>query len=218
MARIAVSWSGGKDCCYSLYKALQEGHRPVCLITTIPAESHRTFGHGYKLHVLEAQSKSLGIPLEIIYVNENYRERFIETLLKLRLKWGIEGVVFGDLYLWEHRNWCEDVCSEAGVHSYFPFWIEPHQASGALQDFLRSGFKSLIVRVRKGSLGAEWVGKYLDASFATHVNGRICPMGEAGEYHTLVTDGPLFKKPLSIIKSRIAEDESTYILEIEEVV
>jgi diphthamide synthase (EF-2-diphthine--ammonia ligase) len=36
----------------------------------------------------------------------------------------------------------------------------------------------------------------------------ICPCGEKGEYHTLVVDGPIFKKPIKIIEAEAVIKES----------
>jgi diphthamide synthase (EF-2-diphthine--ammonia ligase) len=41
---------------------------------------------------------------------------------------------------------------------------------------------------------------------------KITPCGEAGEYHTLVIDGPLFKKELEIISAeKILRDEHWFL-------
>jgi diphthamide synthase (EF-2-diphthine--ammonia ligase) len=41
---------------------------------------------------------------------------------------------------------------------------------------------------------------------------KITPCGEAGEYHTLVTNGPLFKKELEIVSTeKISRDEHWFL-------
>ncbi|MFC1971150.1 ATP-binding protein, partial [Chloroflexota bacterium] len=62
-------------------------------------------------------------------------------------------------------------------------------------------------------------GQKLDMDFVNHLKelGKtqpVTPCGEAGEYHTLVIDGPIFKKRLEITETRKALREGTRFLEI----
>jgi len=53
-------------------------------------------------------------------------------------------------------------------------------------------------------LGREWLGRRIDESFISDLrdlNPSINPCGENGEFHTLVTDGPIFKKKINIFGS-----------------
>ncbi len=50
-------------------------------------------------------------------------------------------------------------------------------------------------------MGEEWLGRKFDAAFLKELSAHddeISPCGEAGEFHTLVVDGPLFKKRLEL--------------------
>jgi diphthamide synthase (EF-2-diphthine--ammonia ligase) len=42
----------------------------------------------------------------------------------------------------------------------------------------------------------------------------VTPCGEAGEYHTLVVDGSIFKKRLDIIRSEVVSRGEHHFLEI----
>ena len=35
---------------------------------------------------------------------------------------GIKGMVFGDIYLDEHKEWVERVCAELGIEAIEPLW------------------------------------------------------------------------------------------------
>ena len=57
-----------------------------------------------------------------------------------------------------------------------------------------SGFKTMITRISKG-LEDTWLGQVLDcdnlAEFLTRCEkGGVNPMGEGGEYETMVIEGP----------------------------
>ncbi|MFC5531132.1 hypothetical protein [Cohnella yongneupensis] len=43
----------------------------------------------------------------------------------------------------------------------------------------------------------------------------VCPMGEGGEYHTFVYDGPLFKQPVAVAAGEVRQLETTKRLELE---
>jgi uncharacterized protein (TIGR00290 family) len=197
--RVVVSWSGGKDCCFALYKAMKAGFEPVSLFTSMPGGNHRTYGHGLSNDILIKQAENIGIPIDIAVVGTSeYRPFFLDTILRYKAAQNISGMVFGDLYLMEHRTWLENVCHQAGITAYFPLWMKPEEAYSALLEFIDLGFESIIVKIRKGMLGEEWLGRKIDKNFAIENKGKICPMGENGEFHSLVMDGPIFRNTLSV--------------------
>lgn len=197
--RVLVSWSGGKDCCFALYKAKELGLEPISLFTSMPGAEHRTYGHGLKKEILIRQAEALGIPIDIAIVETpDYRPFFLNALLRHKAENNISGMVFGDLYLMEHRTWLEDVCKEAGITPYFPLWMKPEDAYSALLEFIGLGFECIVVKIRREILGEEWLGRKIDIEFAEAAKGFICPMGENGEFHSFVINGPLFKQPLQV--------------------
>lgn len=209
--KVIVSWSGGKDCNFALYKAVKEGFTPVALLTTMPSGEHYTYGHGFSHELLKKQAEALQIPIEIAIVSTpDYRSFYVDLLKKYKTQHDIEGVIFGDLYLQVHRDWIEDVCKEADVNPHFPLWIKPDQAYDLLLEFIDLGFKCMIVKTNKRFLDKEWTGTFIDKKFAEFAKGKICPMGESGEFHTLVIDGPLFSHPLSVNVETIIEEEKEY--------
>ena len=50
----------------------------------------------------------------------------------------------------------------------------------------------------------EWLGRVLDKKFYDDILklGNVDPCGEGGEYHTVVTDGPTFKKKIEILETQ----------------
>jgi diphthine-ammonia ligase len=53
-------------------------------------------------------------------------------------------------------------------------------------------------------MGKEWLGRTLDKQFLKDIadlNKNITPCGESGEFHTLVIDGPIFKKHMEILET-----------------
>ncbi|MFC0272841.1 diphthine--ammonia ligase [Metabacillus herbersteinensis] len=216
--RIALSWSGGKDGCMALHSLTKQGHEIVCLITTVPSEIGRTFGHGEKTEAIKCQSDALGIPVHFIECTfEGYTQSFIDSLIKLKEKYALTSVAFGDLYLDGHRNWGEEVTKAAELEAIYPLWMEKQHAPLALQAFVDSGYKAVIIRIKEEVLEESWLGQEIDQQFVENIKDKnVCPMGEAGEYHTFVYNGPLFMKEIGFKFGDKLQLETTKRLELED--
>jgi diphthamide synthase (EF-2-diphthine--ammonia ligase) len=71
-----------------------------------------------------------------------------------------------------------------------------------MREFIGLGFKAIIVSCKADIMGKEFLGRYITSELIDELTGmNICPCGENGEYHTLVVDGPIFKRPINILKS-----------------
>lgn len=64
----------------------------------------------------------------------------------------ITGIAYGDLYLDEHRKWGEKVAIEVGVEAMYPLWTKKEDAIQLLENFVHSGYKAVVVRVREDVL------------------------------------------------------------------
>ena len=65
--KAVFNWSGGKDSAHALLRAMESGEfEIVALLTTVNRETHRSTMHGIPPELLEAQSRSIGIPLEVV--------------------------------------------------------------------------------------------------------------------------------------------------------
>lgn len=214
-----VSWSGGKDCSLAMYKAQQEYGKPVLLLTSVPANVDKTMAHGYRETILSKQAEAMELPIDFMYFEAGaYRDAYVDKLKQVKREHGITHVVYGDLYLEEHRIWIEEVCREVELSPLFPAWIKPEDSMDLYQEYLALGFRSVIVNVNKKFLGREWLGRYLNEELATEAAGKFCPMAECGEYHSLVVDGPVFSKALAITKYNVLEEEKCFKMDIQEIV
>ncbi|MEA2085924.1 MAG: hypothetical protein U9O84_02645, partial [Chloroflexota bacterium] len=107
--KVVVSWSGGKDSCFACHKALAQGYEVSYLINFISREFRRVSFHGTRARLISRQAQAIGIPLVQYTVPPDmslYEQRFKKAVSALKRN-GVEGMVFGDIYLQEHRDWIE---------------------------------------------------------------------------------------------------------------
>jgi diphthine-ammonia ligase len=208
--KVFSSWSGGKECALATYKAISQGQEVLYLLNFISEDGERSRSHGIKASVLALQAEAIGIPLIQIKTSwENYEENFKKVVRKLKDK-GIEGGVFGDIDLEEHREWVERVCREVGIKALLPLWgIE---AEELIEELLKLNFKAIVVATR---LEETFLGKILDKALVRQFSKLGShPCGENGEYHTFVTDGPIFRKALKVTRGERKKRDNVWLWEI----
>jgi diphthine-ammonia ligase len=189
------SWSGGKDSCLSLYYAIKEGGRPQRLLTMLAEDGVRSRAHGLPVDFLEKQSALLNIPLTTYATSwEDYEENFILALKEFK-KSDINLGVFGDIDLEEHREWVVKVCGKADMLAYHPLWKKPRRQ--VLEEFIANKFNAVIIAVNEKFLDKGYLGREVNSTLLKEFEEiGIDPAGENGEYHTVVTGGPIFAKDI----------------------
>ncbi|XUX00143.1 MAG: diphthine--ammonia ligase [Dehalogenimonas sp.] len=209
---VFVSWSGGKDCSLSLYRALKADHRVHCLASIFTKEVGRLYPHHLTPEVIKSQAEAIDIPMIINWTTgKDYTNNYIEMLKGFRQE-GITGAVFGDVSLGnpdalEHRMWIERVCQASGIEPILPLWDEDRES--IISDLIDSGFISLIIAADDSKLGRSWLGRNLDHELLSELKSLHASSadGKIGLYHTLTLDGPIFKKRLEIAKQKVVFKE-----------
>jgi diphthine-ammonia ligase len=198
-----ASWSGGKDCCLALYRAKKAGIDIRFLVNMVTENGVRSCSHGIRASVIKKQAGALGISIvQKPTTTDTYEKVFVDTLKELKNK-GVTDGVFGDIDFNPHREWNERVCGGAGIKLHLPLWLEDQNV--LMEEFISAGFKSVVVAVKADLLGKEFLGRTVDKQFIADLaklGKGITPCGEAGEFHTLVVDGPIFQKQLGIVESK----------------
>jgi len=198
-----VSWSGGKDSCLSLFRAIKKHGNPKCLLNMLTEDGFRSRSHGLTKTVLEKQAHLLGIPINFYAATWNdYETTFLNALHELK-KTGIEMGVFGDIKIpdnpdWaNHRQWADEICNKANISTFEPLWEDKIEC--ILQELLDEGFIAKIISIKADRLSPDYLGRTLDKDLIIELTEQgIDPAGEQGEYHTIVIDGPLFANPLRL--------------------
>jgi len=212
--KLFASWSGGKDCMLALYRTLnQNQHYITHLVNMCDIDTQQSRSHGLTSNLIKLQAQSIGI--EIIQEGTDFKgyERNLKRVINNLKSKGVEGGVFGDIYLKAHRDWIERVCGELEITPFFPLWQEDTQK--LLNEFIETGFQANIVSVQKDKMDKEWLGRKLDQTFLNEIKKTdIDPCAENGEYHTFVHDGPLFNHAVNIQTDGIRDDDKYWFLNI----
>lgn len=193
--KAAALFSGGKDSLYAEYLVEKQGvdvNHLITLLPTLPWPSP----HAENVEALKVLAGSMEKHLSIV----DFRKEgaFIEKLESL----GIDALVAGDVNVEAHRLGLEDVCSKTGLKL-----LEPLYGRNTLELFheiFSLGFKALVTGVNLQFMGQGLLGYVIDRGtsidFLSRIGG-LDPLGENGEFHTLVLECPLFSKAFKLKSS-----------------
>lgn len=193
--KAAALFSGGKDSLYALYLAEKQGiqvEHLITLITTLPIPSP----HAENIEALKSIAKSMGKQLTIVDFKKP--NAFIEVLKNLDIDALIAGDIDGD----DHLQGLKDVCSKTGLELLEP--IYGRDTTELFHEIFGLGFKALITGVDLNYLGKEWLGFIVSEESGTQFLEKIGtadPLGEYGEFHTLVLECPLYEKSFKVIST-----------------
>jgi uncharacterized protein (TIGR00290 family) len=185
-------FSGGKDSLYALHLAEKQGVTVDHLITLLPTLPWPS-PHAENIEALKLLGKSMGKQLTI--VDFQRPDAFVEALKSLE----VEALVAGDINVEAHLAGLKDVCNKVGLELVEP--IYGRDTFELFDEIFGLGFKALITGVNLKDLGEEWLGfvisKETSGQFLPKI-GDVDPLGENGEFHTLVLSCPLYAKSFEV--------------------
>ena len=196
MEKVLFAWSGGKDSTLALYEIQQDKkYEVVSLLTTITEGYDRVSLHGLRRTLVEQQAKSLGLPIQEVFIpklcsNEEYESKMRQILTKFKQA-GISQVVFGDIFLEDVRKYREDNLSKLDMKGLFPIW--GRDSAELTRSFIALGFRAIVICVDTRVLDQSFLGRIIDENFTAQLPPNVDPGGENGEFHSFVFDGPIFK-------------------------
>ena len=190
-----LNWSSGKDCAFTLYQLHQEENTSVeKLFTTVSKSTGRIGMHGLRETLLRQQARAIGLDLEVAYLPENndlesYNRVMHHAMQKLILE-GFTHAAFGDIFLEDLRKYREEQLSKVGLIGRFPLWKKDTKEQ--LIEFVKAGFKSIVVAASGEYFDKDFPGTKIDEYFLDKLPNGVDPCGENGEFHTFCYDGPIF--------------------------
>jgi len=211
--KVFVSWSGGKDSSLALYEVQKnENYEVVALFSTITKDYDRVTMHGVRRVLLEEQARAIGIPVHEVFIpknvsNEEYNSIMEKEMIEAK-KNGISSVVFGDIFLEDVRKYREENLSKVSMKGIFPLW--KRNSREIVMNFIKLGFKAIVVCVDSNTLDKKFIGRTIDEKFLEELPEKVDPAGENGEYHTFVYDGPIFKKKVKFNEGEVVFRENRF--------
>ena len=199
--KILVSWSSGKDSAWMLHVIRQEGlGMPAALLTTINEAADRVAMHAVRTDVLRAQADAAGLPLVSVPIpypcpNEIYEERMAAACARAVAD-GFTHVAFGDLFLEDVRRYREERLAGSGLTPIFPLWNRP--TPELAREMIAGGLQARLTCVDPRVVPSAFAGRSFDTALLADLPPGTDPCGERGEFHTCVTGGPMFSRPLDV--------------------
>lgn len=150
----AVSlWSGGKDSCFACYQAKLQGHKIASVFNFVNPQ-RASLSHGLSAEIIQRQLAAVDILfLQKSMPKEGYRQAFMKLINEWKIQKGIEAIVFGDIYLQEHKDWIDKVCDEVKVKAILPLWGKDTQE--LMAEIIGAGFKAISVSTKLTGVGLQ---------------------------------------------------------------
>ena len=170
------------------------------LVTFAPSQESLL---AHPLSFLAVQAQALGLPHYVFNVKEPFDLSYEDAILSVKKKRGISTLLAGDIaaVAGHDPDWMTDRCTRCGVNLIKPLWHRDR--TELLRMLLSLKFKVVFSCVKRPWFTDEWLGLELSPTsverlieISRRTGLDIC--GEQGEYHTLVLDGPRFKKRIRI--------------------
>lgn len=127
------------------------------LLTTVNQETTRSTMHGIPMELLQAQSRSISIPLKIIGLRprgdmDDYNRAMTEAVEELKAM-GITHFIFGDIFLYDVMQYRKRQLEPMGIQVVEPLWGK--NTVEVMDDFLQTRLKTIIVTTMHDGLGKK---------------------------------------------------------------
>lgn len=206
--RVMLSWSSGKDAAWTLYTLQQDPNIEIVgLFTTTNEKFDRVAMHSTRASLLQLQAEAAGlrlikIPLPWPCTNKQY-EKIMNNFIKEVEPLNIDAFAFGDLYLESVRDYRINALKDTGIEPIFPIWLLP--TDQLAEKMIDSGLKTVLTCINPKVTPLSFAGRDFDYSLLNDMPEGMDPCGENGEFHTFVYEGPMFNKPIPIVKGEVVE-------------
>jgi len=212
---VAALVTGGKDSALALYRALKQGHEVRYLVTMIPQREDSWMFHFPNIHLTDLFAEAVGIPL-VKAETVGIKEKELKDLKNLLATLDIEGVVSGAISSRYQKERIDKICQELSLRSIAPLWQEA--PIRLIKEIIRLNFEVIIVGAYALGFDQSWLGrrinlKTIEDLVELNKKYEISPVGEGGEYETLVIDAPFFWKRIRLLQvEKFWENHSGYML------
>ncbi len=210
--KVAVMYSGGKDSVYAIDYALRKGWTIDYLLSVKP---NRTDCYLFHFPTVEHTPKLAEVlDIKHILIPCAVADPLQEATLVREVveKNPVEAVVLGGVGLQETQLMSlQNALHPLNIEVFASHAGEDEET--VMREMISRGFKIILTQFATDGLDMDWLGKELtlenfEKLKKLSIKYGFDLLGEGGYYDTLVTDGPIFNKALSIVDSyKVAESK-----------
>jgi len=199
---VAALITGGKDSALALYKAMRK-YSVKYLVAMIPQREDSWMFHYPNIHMVDFFAEATEIPL-VKAETAGIKEEEVEDLKNLLAKLDVKGIVSGAVASTYQKRRIDRICQQLSLEHIAPLWHE--KPENILNELLKNNFEVIIVGVYALGFNENWLGRKIDEKtvkelLALKRKYGISPVGEGGEYESLVLDAPYFKGKIRILET-----------------
>jgi len=215
--RTLLSWSSGKDSAWALHLLRQDPTIELLGLFTVMNQKHRRVSmHATRLDLLHRQSEAVGLPMETIPFPDpctsEQGDAIMERFVTESVRKTIECMAFGDLFLEDVRQYRQNRLKGTGMDPLFPLW--GMSTRDLAEQMLSAGLEAYVSSVDLGKLPLHFAGQKWSREWIAALPKACDPCGENGEFHTVVTGGPMFGKPIPVRVGEVLERDGFAYAEI----
>ncbi|KAI9088787.1 hypothetical protein DFS34DRAFT_698449 [Phlyctochytrium arcticum] len=212
--KVALSYTGGKDCSLALQILSRDKSVEVARLITFKPRSAKPF-FSHPLPLIQLRAQGLDIPHQVLTVDgPDFLGSYVSQLRSLKEE-GFDQLATGDI-----EDVCSDFMSRAAEQAQItlarPLWQVPRPQ--LLSSLLETYNLSIIISCVNMDLVPEQsarqlVGKVLTRELLEKIlqeEGweKVDACGEFGEYHTMCVDSPLHKYRVDLGQGTIQQEGS----------
>lgn len=217
MKKTILSWSSGKDSAWALHALQQDPEIDLLGLFSVVNKAYaRVSMHATRIDLLLHQADATGLPLQIINIphpcsNEEC-DAIMRSFVDNAFENGIECMAFGDLFLREIREYREYQLRDTDIEPIFPIWNLPTDILA--EQMLSSGVEAYISCVDPKKAPGTLAGRRWTTTLLSELPDSVDPCGENGEFHTVVTGGPMFHGRIPVHIGETVEREGFVFTDI----
>jgi len=216
----AVLFSGGKDSCLALHKAL--GNYDVkYLLSVIPENFDSFMFHKPYLNLLKKQAEKLGIKL-IAVKSKGVRNKELDDLKRLILKvrGKIDAIIVGGIASNYQGERIKKICKELDLKFIAPLWN--YSSDKIWEELFKEKFKVILTKISCEGIPKDFLGKVINGEIFEKLKKLSLKYKfridfEGGEAESAVLFMPEFKEEIKIKYGVKSEGHYRHYLEIKEV-
>jgi diphthamide synthase (EF-2-diphthine--ammonia ligase) len=179
----------------------------VGLLTTVTEPFGRVSMHGVREDVLRAQAEAAGLPLCRVPIpapcpNEVYADAMRKALEAARQE-RVTQMIFGDLFLEDVRAYRERMLDGTGITAEFPLWGRPTRELA--EEMIAAGLVAHVTCLDPRRISRRLAGRRFDLDLLSQLPADVDPCAERGEFHTCVSAGPMFRRPVAVVVGQSVE-------------